>query len=121
MPLDDLKPAVTTTKTVVEAPVGEPAKVSVTTVTTSPLRELGYWTAGLVGAFISSAAGALGGALGGPLVDPMHFNIHDGLRNILELAGWTAIVPGVVSMAKYLNLNPVPKGWDHVTERRNGG
>lgn len=116
---DDPIPAVTTTKTVVEAsPVGEPPKVRVITTTTSPLHQLGNWTAGIVGAFISGAAAAISAGLAGMAVDSQHFNLHgQGLKDTLELAGATALISGIVSLAKYLTIHPVPLGWDGVDRR----
>lgn len=111
--------ASTTTTTEVIAPAhGEPQKVVTKTTTISPLTQLGYWTAGIVGSFISGAAGAISGGLGGMVVDPDHFNLHAGWSKVVELAVFTALIPGIVSLAKYLNLHPIPQGWDG-QDRRN--
>lgn len=114
-------PETTTTTTVTAGKGSTPATVQVKTVTTSPLRELGYWTAGVIGAFISGAAGAVSGGMGGMIVAPETFNIHEGLGKVVQLALATAVIPGIVSLAKYLNLHPVPKSWDGTPEgdRRN--
>jgi hypothetical protein len=109
----------TTTTTVKASPPGAPPKVEVTTVTSSPmLRQFGNWTAGIIGAFISGAASAVSGGMAGMIVDNEHFNFHGGLHRTLALAVATAVIPGIVSLAKYLSLNPIPRGWDGV-DRRN--
>jgi len=111
--------ATTTTTTEVTGPSqGQPAKVVTKTTTVSPLTQLGYWTAGIVGSIISGGAGALSGGMGSMIVDPKDFNIHEGLHKVLQLAAITALMPAVVSLAKYLNLHPIPDGWDG-QERRS--
>ncbi len=68
----------------------------------------GEWFIGLWGAFISAAAGAGSSALGTMVVDPDHFNIHAGLRMLLEVMFCSAMIPGLVSLMKYLQMHPTP-------------
>lgn len=66
------------------------------------------WVIGLWSSFISAAAGAGSAAIGTMIVDPVDFNIHDGLRRLLQVMLVSALIPGIVSLLKYLQLHPVP-------------
>lgn len=114
-------PASTTTTTeVTPGAPGQPPKVVTKTTTISPLTQLGYWTAGVIGSFISGAAGAVSSGLGGMIVAPDKFNLGDGFHKLLQLAAFGILIPGIVSLAKYLNLHPIPQGWDGQDRRTSG-
>jgi hypothetical protein len=63
------------------------------------------WGRGLLGAFVSGGAGAIGAASGVTAMDPSH-----------DLAGWRLfgvmgiafLSSGIISLAKYLQTHPVP-------------
>jgi hypothetical protein len=68
----------------------------------------GGWFRGLIGAFVSGGAGAIGGATGATMLDPKVFNLNDGLGITLKLMGVAFLISGIVSLAKYLQTAPVP-------------
>ncbi len=67
-----------------------------------PVKNIGKWLRGLVGAFIQSASATVSVML----VDPETFNIETGLGKV----GTVALVSGVVGAALFLNKRPLP-GW----------
>lgn len=64
------------------------------------LFNLEAWTHGLVSAFITGAASALGAAV----IKPEDFNFQTGFHNLLLMAGWS----GVIGAAAYLKSSPLP-------------
>lgn len=67
------------------------------------------WWRGLIGAFVSGGAGAIGGATGGIMLDPAKFNLDVGLGMTFKLMGVAFIISAVVSLAKFLQLHPTPE------------
>ena len=68
----------------------------------------GEWLTGIWSSFISAAAGAGSTAIGTMVVDPVDFNIHAGLSRLLQVMAFSALIPGTVSMLKYLQMHPTP-------------
>lgn len=69
----------------------------------------GTWLLGLIGAFISGGAGAVSAAFGTMIADPEHFNVTGGgLSKVLTVMGITFLITGLVSLAKFLQVTPVP-------------
>lgn len=66
------------------------------------------WVRGVVGAFVSGGAGAIGGATGATMLDPMTFNLNTGLGVTMKLMGVAFLISGIVSLAKFLQTSPVP-------------
>lgn len=66
------------------------------------------WLRGLIGAFVSGGAGAIGGATGATMLDPMTFNLNAGFGVTMKLMGVAFLVSGIVSLAKFLQTSPVP-------------
>ena len=66
------------------------------------------WFEGLWGAFITSAAGAASAAIGTMVVDPGDFNLHGGIRKLFEVMAVSALIPGMVSLLKFLQMHPLP-------------
>jgi hypothetical protein len=61
------------------------------------------WVRGFVGAIVSGGAGAVASGFGASMADPAHD------INIFKVMGFTFIISGVVSLAKYLQTAPVPE------------
>lgn len=68
----------------------------------------GGWLRGVIGSIISGGAAAAGGSLGTIVVDPMHFNLNGGLADVLKVAGVAFTISALVSLAKFLQTNPIP-------------
>ena len=67
------------------------------------------WVLGVIGALISGGAGAVSSGFATIVVDPDHFNIgNGGTHHLLEVMGITFLISGIVSMAKFLQIHPVP-------------
>lgn len=67
------------------------------------------WVRGAVGALISGGAGAIGGGFGSMIADPTHFNIESGgIHHLLMVMGVAFLFSGIISLAKFLQTNPVP-------------
>lgn len=66
------------------------------------------WLLGILGAVISGGAGAVGASIGTIVVDPAHFNLSGGLLDVLKVAGTAFVISGIISLAKYLQTQPVP-------------
>lgn len=64
---------------------------------------LGIWTSA-----ISAAAGAVSAGLGPMITDPKDFNLGDGLHHTLVSVGIGALITGVVSICKFLQMHPAP-------------
>jgi hypothetical protein len=47
-------------------------------------------------------------------IDPAHFNLQAGLRPTLAIAGVSALMSGIISIAAYLKQSPLPKESDAV-------
>jgi hypothetical protein len=62
----------------------------------------GGWVRGFIGAIISGGAGAVASGFGASMADPAHD------INIFKVMGFTFIISGVVSLAKFLQTSPVP-------------
>lgn len=60
------------------------------------------WLKGVIGAFVSGGAGAVGAFVGVETV------LDVGVVQTLQVMGVTALFSALVSMAKYLQTNPVP-------------
>jgi|HubBroStandDraft_4_1064222.scaffolds.fasta_scaffold3159919_1 hypothetical protein len=63
----------------------------------------GGWVRGVVGAFISGGAGAVGSGFAAMKLDTNHD------LNVFALMGWTFLFSAVISLAKYLQVTPVPE------------
>lgn len=63
------------------------------------------WARGLVGAFISGGAGAIGASIGVTTLDPSHDIAGTRLLGVIGIAFLTS---GIVSLGKYLQQHPVP-------------
>lgn len=71
--------------------------------------DLKGWMLGSVGALISGGAGAIGGGFGAMVEDPEHFNVGGGgLHHLLVMMGITFLISGIISLAKFLQVHPVP-------------
>jgi hypothetical protein len=67
------------------------------------------WLLGIMGAVISGGSAAVGSGFGTMIVDPDHFNIlQGGLRHMLTVMGVVFAFSAIVSLAKFLQTNPVP-------------
>jgi hypothetical protein len=67
------------------------------------------WVRGFVGAIVSGGAGAVSSGSGGVILDPDKFNVtQGGLGHLLLLMGICFTFSGVISLAKFLQLHPVP-------------
>ncbi len=60
------------------------------------------WLRGIVGAFISGGAGAIGAGVAAMHLDTMHD------LNVIHLMAWTFVVSGLISLAKFLQTSPTP-------------
>ena len=65
------------------------------------------WLRGLFSAGISSFSGAVASGFGPALVDPKDFNLQNPIL-MIKTAAIGAAISGVVSMAKFLNAQPLP-------------
>jgi hypothetical protein len=63
----------------------------------------GGWVRGLFGALVSGGAGAVASGFGASMADPGHD------VNVFKVMGFTFLISGVVSLAKYLQVTPVPE------------
>jgi hypothetical protein len=70
--------------------------------TTATKLDWNGWLRGIIGAFISGGAGAIGSGVAGNILDKQHD------MNIIALMGWTFLVSGVFSLAKFLQVTPTP-------------
>lgn len=68
------------------------------------------WVRGVLGALISGGAGAIGGGFGAVVADPSHDFTpgQGGTMHLLTLMGVAFLFSGIFSLAKYLQLHPVP-------------
>ncbi len=81
----------------------------VTMIATAQKLDWRAWTLGWIGALISGGAGAIGVGFGAAVVDPEHFNVtNGGLHHLGEVMAISFVISGIVSMAKYLQIHPVP-------------
>ena len=69
--------------------------------------DLSGWLRGLLSAGISSFSGAITSAFGPALLDPKDFNVQNPAM-MLKSAAMGAGLCGIVSMAKFLNAQPLP-------------
>jgi len=77
--------------------------------TTASKLDWGDWVRGIFGAIISGGAGAIGVCYGSIVIDPEKFNpTQGGLGHLLSLMGIVFVFSGIVSLAKFLQLHPVP-------------
>ena len=67
-------------------------------------RSVKVWLRGL----IAAAVGAGSNAITVMVVEPQHFNVDDGLTNVVKVA----LVSAVVGAALYLKQHPVPEDED---------
>ncbi len=65
------------------------------------------WLRGLFSAGISSFSGAIASAFGPALVDPKDFNLQNPML-MMKTAAIGGAISGIVSMAKFLNAQPLP-------------
>lgn len=68
------------------------------------LKDVRIWAKGLIHAGISGGTVVFSTMI----IDPQTFNFGEGLPNLFKAAGISAIV----SIAKYLSANPMPKDLD---------
>lgn len=61
------------------------------------------WTRGFIGAFLSGGAGAVSSGLGANYLD----KAHD--LNIFKLMGITFLISATFSLAKFLQVTPLPQ------------
>jgi hypothetical protein len=61
------------------------------------------WIRGIIGALISGGAGSIASGFGAKIADPGHD------INVFKLMAITFAISGVVSLAKFLQTEPVPK------------
>ena len=67
------------------------------------------WIRGILGAFISGGAAAIGGGFGSIIADPEHFNVvNGGLAHVLTVMGVAFLFSAIISLAKFLQAHPVP-------------
>ena len=66
------------------------------------------WVLGIWGAFISAGAGTASVGLGTMVVDPSDFNLSSGRTKLIEVMIISFLIPGTVSMLKYLSMHAVP-------------
>jgi len=71
--------------------------------TTASKLDWSGWIRGCVGALISGGASSISAGFGAQILDKGHD------LNILHLMGITFVISGVVSLAKYLQITPVPQ------------
>jgi hypothetical protein len=60
------------------------------------------WVRGVVGAAVSGGAASIGSGFAAMKIDPAHD------LNIFALMGWTFLFSAIISLAKFLQLTPVP-------------
>lgn len=67
------------------------------------------WVRGFIGALVSGGAGAVSSGFGGIILDPQQFNVtQGGFGHLMELMGITFAFSAVISLAKFLQVHPVP-------------
>lgn len=71
--------------------------------------DLANWLRGLVAAIISGGAGAISGGLAVTLKDPNHYNLQDGLGNVMSIMSTAFIINGLIGAAMYLTKSPLPE------------
>jgi len=78
--------------------------------TTASRLDWAGWVRGIIGAFVSGGAGAIGAGTGTIVVDPEKFNVStpQGLHSLLTAMGIAFLVSGIISLAKFLQTHPVP-------------
>lgn len=62
----------------------------------------GGWIRGAVGALISGGAGAVSAGFATVMTDPMHD------ASLIKIMALTFAISGIVSLAKFLQITPVP-------------
>lgn len=70
------------------------------------------WILGVCSALVSGGAGAVGGGFGAMVADPSHdFTVGTpgGVRHLLTLMLIAFIFSGIISLAKFLQIHPVPE------------
>jgi hypothetical protein len=74
------------------------------------------WARGIIGAIISGGAGGVGGSLGAMATDPEHFNpAMGGYEHLIVLAKWAFAISALISLAKFLQTQPIPKEEEKTT------
>lgn len=71
-------------------------------ITTAGRLDWSGWLRGVFGALISGGAGSIATGVGVTLSDPGHD------VNLIKVMGITFLVSGIVSLAKFLQITPVP-------------
>jgi hypothetical protein len=67
------------------------------------------WGLGIMGAIISGGSGAIASGFGTMIVDPDHFNVFQGgFKHMAYVMIVVFIFSAVVSLAKFLQISPVP-------------
>ena len=70
--------------------------------------DISGWIRGILSAGISSFSGAIASGFGPMMVDPQDFNIQHPAKAI-ETAAIGALIAGAVSIAKFLQTQPLPE------------
>ncbi len=67
------------------------------------------WLLGIMGAIISGGAGSISSGFGSILIDPKDFNVlQGGVKHVLALMGIVFVFSAIISLAKFLQTQPVP-------------
>jgi hypothetical protein len=82
----------------------------ITTIQTATRLDWSGWLLGIMGAIISGGAAAIGGGTGAVMIDSQTFNIgNGGTAHLLQLMAVSFVISALVSLAKFLQTNPVPQ------------
>ena len=85
--------------------------MAITMVATAQKLDWRGWILGVWGALVSGGAGAIGGGFGAMVADPSHdFTVGapGGIHHLLLVMGVAFLFSGIVSLAKFLQIHPVP-------------
>ena len=72
------------------------------------IRSFEIWMKGLAAAAIAGAANGIITGFAAVGIDPHKFNLQEGLRATLAIAGVSAIMSGIIGVAAYLKQSPLP-------------
>jgi hypothetical protein len=67
------------------------------------------WAKGLLAAGIAGAANGVITGFAAVGIDPQHFNLQEGLKPTLAIAGVSALMSGMIGVAAYLKQSPLPQ------------
>lgn len=72
------------------------------------MHRLEVWAKGLVAAAVAGGANGVITGFAAVGIDPNHFNLQDGFRPTLAIAGVSAAMSALIGVAAYLKQSPLP-------------